>query len=175
MNALRTPRPDNPRLMCTSIADCWIHDKQYRINIEEWFDHKPTTLEDAKSMDATAARKKQMLEATGPKTMRGQDRNIAFQGLGQIRSTDAGRGTYGGAGGGSNTTQLRGTSEQRHALNIVRSDRGKGKDVQDDKGKGQEKGEGKGPPKGTGQDKRKGKPYYAQHAGRHYPYSRDWW
>ena len=33
-HAVKTPRPDNPRLMCTSIADPWICDKQYRINIE---------------------------------------------------------------------------------------------------------------------------------------------
>ena len=85
--------------MCESIADRWIHDLQYLVNLEQWFDHAPTTLEDAKSMDATAARKREMLEVTGPKTMPGQDRNVAFQGLGQIRSTDAGRGTDGGAGG----------------------------------------------------------------------------
>ena len=67
-------------------------------------------------MDATAQHKRAILGVTGPVTMPGPVRNERFEGIGQVRAESA---------GGSNSTQLRGTTEYTTALNIVRDEKGK--------------------------------------------------
>ena len=91
--------------MCQSIAERWQIDITYRLNLEEHFG-RTTTLEDARGMNGTARRR---AETNAEHRIPGPIRNQMFAGAGQVRSTNAGFGTKGGKGGGSNTTRLRGT------------------------------------------------------------------
>ena len=72
-------------------------------------------------MDATAQCKRALLEVTGPMTIPGSVRNERCEGIGQVRAETS---------GGSNSQQLRGTTEYNTALSIIREERERARQVQ---------------------------------------------